>query len=234
MRTLLLISLLGMCVSQGQTSVVVQEGSSIEVVEFNWTKSRRTIESTDPSAIVPPASAVLPLNKNFDRNIRSNRPPGARDPNADTTDGRAAALEQTVQESRGGAKPKPVDGFAYRVKLKNSSTKIIEIIYFEYQFTDPSDPANGARRQFLCGAIVKPGKQKELRAFSALGPSIVTSVASLSNKSANPIKEGILINRIEYADGSIWQRKDWKFGEIRLGIERALATPWGFEMCRSL
>ena len=233
MRTLILFSILGMFVSPGQTSNPTQEGSSLVVLEFKWSKSRQTIETLDNSANVPPASAVLPLNKNFDRNQRSTRPPGSRDPNADTTDGRAAALEQSVQDSR-GVKAKPVDGFAYRVRVKNASSKIIEIVFFEYQFVDPSDPANAARRQFLCGVNLKPGKEKELQAFSGLGPSVVTSVASLGNKSANDIKENILINRVEYSDGSMWQRKDWKYGEVKLGIARALETPWGSEMCRSL
>lgn len=234
MRTLILFSLLGMFVSPGQTSNPTQEGSLLVVLEFKWSKSRQAIETLDSSTNLPPASAVLPLNKNFDRNQRSTRSPGARDPNMDTTDGRAAALEQSVQDSRGAAKPKPVDGFAYRVKVKNTSSKIIEIVFFEYQLTDPSDPANAARRQFLCGVNMKPGKEKELQAFSGLGPSVVTSVASLGNKSASVVQEKILINRVEYADGSIWQRKDWKYGEVKLGIARALGTPWGSEMCRSL
>lgn len=234
MRTLIFLSLLGMFVSPGQTTNPAQDGSSLVVVEFNWTKSRQAVEYTDSSTNVPPASAVLPLNKNFDRNQRSTRPPGARDPNQDTTDGRAAALEQSVQDSRGAAKPKPVDGFAYRIKVQNTSTKIVDVIYLEYQFTDPADPANGARRQFLCGGNIKPDKAKELKVFSVLGPSAVTSVASLANKSGNAIQEKIVINRVEYADGSFWQRKAWNVAEVKLGIERALATPWGSEMCRSL
>lgn len=233
MRTLILLSILGMFVPPGQTSTPAQDDSSLIVVNFNWSKSRQALESTDASANVPPASAVLPLNKNFDRNQRSTRSTGARDPNEDTTDGRAAALEQTVQESR-GSKAKLVDGFAYRVKVQNASAKLIEIVYFEYQFTDPSDPANIMRRQFLCGVNIKPKKEKELQAFSTLGPSVVTSVTSLSNKSADALQEKIVINRVEYSDGSIWQRKDWKFGEVKLGIDRALGTPWGSEMCRSL
>ncbi|MDX6710183.1 MAG: hypothetical protein QOH96_1199, partial [Blastocatellia bacterium] len=39
---------------------------------------------------------------------------------------------------------------------------------------------------------------------------------------------------VEYTDGSTWQRKDWKANEIKQGYTRALATPWGAEMCRSL
>jgi hypothetical protein len=62
----------------------------------------------------------------------------------------------------------------------------------------------------------------------------VVSVEALAKKSGETAEEKVLINRVEYADGSIWQRKDWNFGEVRLGYARAVATPWGTEMCRGL
>jgi hypothetical protein len=43
-----------------------------------------------------------------------------------------------------------------------------------------------------------------------------------------------LLNRVEYADGSIWQRRDWNFAEIKLSYKRAVETPWEGEMCRGL
>jgi hypothetical protein len=43
-----------------------------------------------------------------------------------------------------------------------------------------------------------------------------------------------VINRVEYADGSILQRKGWNFAEMKSSIERAIKTPWGAEMCRGI
>ena len=60
------------------------------------------------------------------------------------------------------------------------------------------------------------------------------SVGSLANNSGDVYQGKVLINRVEYADGSIWQRKDWNFSEIRMTYKRAVTTPWGSEMCRSL
>jgi hypothetical protein len=90
------------------------------------------------------------------------------------------------------------------------------------------------RRQFLCGVNIRPGKEKELQVFSVAGPSEVISAASLADRSGNLFEEKVVINRVEYADGSIWQRRDWNFAEVRSSISRALATPWGTEMCRGL
>jgi hypothetical protein len=36
------------------------------------------------------------------------------------------------------------------------------------------------------------------------------------------------------ADGTIWQRKDWNFLEVKESIKIAVSTPWGTEMCRGL
>ena len=227
MRTLLLLPLLLIFVPPTQN-----DGSSVLVLGSKWSKSRQTVEILDNSRVTP-AQAVFPLNKNFERNVRANASPGARDPNADTVDGRSAALEKSVQEAR-VPKSKPVDGFSYRAKVKNAGAKIIEVVFWEYQFTELSNPQNVARRQFLCGVNIKPDKEKELLAFSVSGPSDVISVGSLANKSGNLFQEKIVINRVEYADGSIWQRKDWNFAEVKPAIERAIATPWGTEMCRGL
>lgn len=229
MKTVLLLSLLLMLFPQSQSPAISYEGTPVVVIGFKWFKDRQSIaQSPDGPA---PAAAMIPANKNFEKNRRANTSPGERDPNLDTIDGRSAALERTVQESRA---PKPVEGFAYRAKIHNASAKFIEVIFWEYQFKETVDSTTVSRRQFLCGVSIKPEKDKELQAFSLSGPHDVVSVDTLAKKSATPGEEKVVINRVEYADGSIWQRKDWKFGEVRLGYARAVATPWGAEMCRGL
>jgi hypothetical protein len=172
-------------------------------------------------------------DKNFERNRRINDPAGARDPNADTLDARSAALEKIVQEAR-SPKSKVVDGFSYRAKIQNTSKKVIQIVFWEYQFKEKANPKTVVRRQFLCAVNIKPDKEKELLGFSLSGPSNVISVESLANKSGNLFDEKVVINRVEYADDSIWQRRDWNFSEIKATFARAVGTPWGAEMCRGL
>jgi hypothetical protein len=234
MRTIFLLSFFLMFVSpsQSQQGAVADEGAPVEVLGFKWSKSRQVVERlVTPSNA--PAAAMIPANKNFERNRRINDPAGVRDPNADTIDGRSAALEKSVQESR-SAKNKPVDGFAYRVKIKNAGAKVIDVVFWEYQFTELANPSNVGRRQFLCGVNIKPNKEKELQAFSLAGPGDVVSADSLANKSADLFAEKVVINRVEYEDGTIWQRRDWNFAEVKSAIARAVATPWGTEMCRGL
>ena len=118
--------------------------------------------------------------------------------------------------------------------LQNAGEKVIEILFWEYRFFDPLNPKIVARRQFLCGVNIKPAKNQELQAFSVSGPSGVISAQNAGTKSENAFQEKVVINRVEYADGTIWQRKDWNFGEIGMSYRRAVNTPWGTEMCRGL
>jgi hypothetical protein len=182
MRTLLLLPFLLIFVSPSEYTVTSDEGSAVVVLGFKWSRSRQAVEKRPESITAAPAAAMTNNDKNFERNRRVNDPAGARDPNADTIDARSAAIEKNVQESRAPAR-KFVDGFAYQVKVRNASTKVVEVMFWEYQFTESSNPTNVVRRQFLCGVNIKPNKELELRAFSLAGPSVIVSVESLANKS---------------------------------------------------
>lgn len=214
-----------------QNSTVTSDGSPVTVLGFKWSKSRQEAPNSE-STRVAPAPAVIASDKNFERNVRVIDP-AARDPKLDSPDGRRDAMEKSVQEAQ-APKRSPVDGFSYRVKVQNSSAKVIEVIFWEYQFAESSDLPKVTRRQFLCGVNIKPRKEKELQAFSVSGPASVISAEILAGKSGSPYQEKVVINRVEYADGTIWQRRDWNFAEVRESVARAIGTPWGAEMCRGL
>lgn len=230
MRTLLLLPLLLTTVNPFQNSP--GDGAPVTVVGARWTKTRQKVEHPDTQGPAP-APAMIPANKINERNRRLNGPAGMRDPNEDTIDGRSAALEKAVRESR-SPKTETVEGYAYRVKIRNATQKAVDVIFWEYQFEETANPSNLTRRQFLCGVQIKGGKEKELQAFGGSGPAGAISAESLANNAANPFAERVVVNRIEYADGTLWQRKDWSYAEVRAAIQRAVSTPWGAEMCRAL
>ena len=226
MKILLLLSLLLSLPIVWQTAV----DSPLTVNSLKWMRARRTIEAPEAEGNAP-ARAMIPQNRIFARTARVNDPAGTRDPNADTIDGRSAALEKSVAESR-APKPKPMDGYAYRIKVQNTIKKVVEIVFWEYQFRDPANPDEVARRQFLCGVNIPEGKSKELEGFSLSGPSDVVDVKTLDSGAA--FKESAVINRVEYSDGTIWQRKAWSLAEVKSSYERALREPWLPGMCKGL
>jgi hypothetical protein len=212
-----------------QTSNQNPETAPLTVSTFKWSRVHRSVQVPADDSTAP-AQAMIPQNKNFARNARINDPAGVRDPNADTLDGRRAAMDKNVQDSR-TTKSKDVDGFAYRIKVQNSGSKVIEIVFWEYQFQDPADPTIVSRRQFLCGVNIAANKSKDLEGFSLSGPSDVVNVSTLAN---NAFKENVLINRVEYSDGSIWQRKNWNFAEVKSSYDRVLREQWTPGMCKGL
>jgi len=72
---------------------------------------------------------------------------------------------------------------------------------WEYQPT--AQTANYDLRQYVCTMKAKP---KESKTFELISPSSPVKVVSADKKE----QEGkVVINRIEYADGSVWKRKGW-------------------------
>src|SRR5688500_1808946 len=231
MKILLLFLVLFILPALVQTQTpATDEAAPMTVSSYKWSRSRQSAEA--PQTEIPvPVRQVIPQNKTFARNARINEPRGARDPNQDTLDGRSEAMEKNVQAAR-APKSEPREGFSYRVKVKNSAKKIVEIIFWEYQFNEAENPKTLARRQFLCGVNIRPDKDKELEGFSLAGPSDVVSVDALADKTR--FQENVLINRIEYSDGSIWQRKGWHLAEVKVSYERVLREPWVPGQCKGL
>lgn len=230
MVILLLVPLMMPFLLLGQTSAISYTDNSLTVVSFKWSPVRRIPKREELPNMAPPPEMTAG-NKNAGRVARINNPQ-IPDPNEQTIDGRSAAIEKIVQESR-VANPKPIDGFLYETRVRNGSTKQIEIVFWEYQFIDQTNTLV-ARHQFLCGVKIKPDREKDLSTFSLLRPSEVINAATAGDKNASPFRERVLINRIEYSDGSISQRRDWNFAEIKMSYKRAIETPWEGEMCRGL
>jgi len=229
MKLLLFLPLLLLVVPQQPAS---SENSQVDVVSYKWEKARRVMELGQGSSMTPPASAMIAANKNFARNVRANDPPGVRDPNADTLDGRSAQIEKNVQEAR-APESKPVDGFTYKAKVQNNSPNVIEVLFWEYEVFDQVGSSGMTRHQFICGVSIRPNTKTELVGFSLANPSNVISVDSLAKK-GNTFQEKVVINRVEYADGTIWQRQDWSLKDVKNTYDRALKETWVPGMCKNL
>ena len=90
------------------------------------------------------------------------------------------------------------------------------------------------KNPLLCAVKVKPGEKFDLSATSTLGPSEIISADSLKDSSAKVFDEKIFLNRIEFADGAILQRLDWKMAEVKARVEKVIAAPWGKDVCKML
>jgi len=215
------------CFTQEQT-----DESILSVLDSKWERVRVAGQKIDNNAVAP-VRGLSPSDKYYQRASRENQPKGVPDPSEQTTDGRAAALERSVQEAR-TAKTDDVNGFRYSVTFRNNSDRKIEVLFWEYRFKEFANPSNVIRRQFLCAVKAKPGEKFDLSATSTLGPSEMISADSLKDPSAKLFDEKILLNRVEFADGAILQRRDWKMAEVKASVEKVIAAPWGKDLCKML
>src|SRR5688572_2035458 len=95
--------------------------------------------------------------------------------------------------------------YEYRVRIRNAGAKKIKTILWEYQLRDATNSATISSRLFLCAASVKPKALSWLLARTPADPLNASAEAS----AAEPRKQRALINRVEYTDGSTWQREAW-------------------------
>ena len=230
MKLLLLLPfLLLTSISYSQTAAPAEENKlPVAVVSASWLRDRRSSDSAVQS--IGPAAAPTRADKNFERQKRINDPVGMRDPNADTLDTRGSELERIVQQSRQAA---PVDGYTYLLRIQNLSAKVIQNVVWEYRFIQVGDDSNVTRRTFMCGGEIKPERQKDLNIFSLVGPSEVVSVKNLSKDSAPKFRAAVVINRVDYADGTFWQRSGWNLDSYKIRIDTKTKAENG-TVCRSL
>jgi hypothetical protein len=191
------------------------DNSPVTVVSSKWLKTRRVAYDPDKVSLPSdPASDPAPANSNLERRTVSESA-AVRDPSSDPIDKRSAELERAANKS-GGQKLPSTDGYTYQAKILNSSTKTVQTVFWEFQFTEKAEPANVTRRQFVCRARVKPEKNASLEVFSRNGPSSVVSVSTLKKNADEAFEGVVIINRVEYEDGTVWQRKGWDFEQVRL------------------
>ena len=94
----------------------------------------------------------------------------------------------------------------YKVSIKNTGLKTIKAIDWDYVFFDPNTQNEIGRHQFTSEEKISPGKSKELNALIPKPPTGTISVYELNSKERTTLNERVLLMRIQYSDGSVWQR----------------------------
>jgi len=195
-------------------------------MDAGWLRDRRG--SDQAVQAITPAAAPTRADKNFERQKRVNDPVGVRDPNADTLDTRGSELDRIVQQSR---QMPPVDGYTYQLRIHNVSAKVVRSVFWEYQFMQVGNSSAVTRRKFMCAGDIKPDREKALEIFSLVGPSEVVNVKSMDKGTPEKFKAAVIINRVEYADGTFWQRNGWALDGYKLLTD---PQPKTAPVCRSM
>jgi hypothetical protein len=95
--------------------------------------------------------------------------------------------------------------YIYKVKFKNTGNKAIRTLVWEYVFFDPETKAEVGRRRFESKVNIAPGKIKTVTRRSGSPPTATINVAQAGKNPTEQYAEQIIVQRIQYSDGSIWK-----------------------------
>jgi hypothetical protein len=187
--------------SNAQTPAVLPPQPELELVKFSWSKERSNWER-NPFGGPNENFHEMQFRARAERRVsdakRSNSPELGKFEKEAKADAAIAAA------SNENSKP-PRYYFLYRASVKNTSTIGITEIDWDYVFVDAISGDELDRRQFTSVQNIAPGKQKELTFTLTTPPTRRISVHALDKKERDGIEEKVLIVRVKYADGSIWQ-----------------------------
>ena len=93
-----------------------------------------------------------------------------------------------------------------KVTVKNSSIKTVKSIDWDYVFLDRATETELGRREFTSDEKVSPGKSKELTVVISKPPTQTISLTALNSSEREAMIERVTVVRIEYTDGTAWQR----------------------------
>ncbi|HET9528231.1 MAG TPA: hypothetical protein VFO99_18785 [Pyrinomonadaceae bacterium] len=183
---------------QQQQTVVEREEPDLVVVKFNWNKIRLNNDLIH-SALDPGPSMNEPISikptppRNEAQEIKNKR---------DMNERRAemAATVGAAQQARN----RDGDQYLLKLEVKNVGTSVIKAIVWEYQ--PSARAADYDLRQYVCNMKAKPNESKK---FELLSPSNPVKVIQADAETGQTKDGKVVINRIDYADGSTWKRKGW-------------------------
>jgi len=107
--------------------------------------------------------------------------------------------------------PRPVaraaiTNYVYKIKVQNNGPKTIKSVDWEYQFLDRQSLEVMGYRRITSDTKISPGKTKVLERRFSRQPTLLVRADSLEKKYQDQFTERLIIHRIQYTDGSVWQR----------------------------
>lgn len=175
----------------------------LQVVKFSWSKERIDWAQNPFGG---------PVENFHEMQFRSRAEKRARDVRGNPIEqGRAeadaraaAAIVRAEREKHNGP---PRYAFLYKASVRNDGAKAIKEIDWDYAFFDAATGEEVGRQEFTSEEKIEPGKKKELSFLVPSPPAHTISVYSLNQKESASLTGRVVLVRILYADGTVWQRQ---------------------------
>jgi len=137
------------------------------------------------------------------KKIASNTPVGSTPMGVPLGDGPAGNQNLPAQADPGLASLH----YIYKAKIKNAGEKDIRIIHWEYVLSDRSTGEPVGRHSFTTPVNLRSGRSVELIGKSKTGPARVVDARNSDKELRGKYSERVIIEGIEYADGTFWQQQ---------------------------
>jgi hypothetical protein len=171
-----------------------REEADLMVVKFTWARQRQNhdlmegVQDPGPPLNEPVSLKQPPRNEPMEITKRKDMQE------------RRDALTRAEQSGPKSSTPRQ-DYYFIRLEMKNVGERTIKNIVWEFQ--PLVQAADYEVKQYVCAIKAKP---KENKTLELVTPSAPVKVVSADKKS----QDGkVVMNRIEYSDGTVWKRKGW-------------------------
>lgn len=166
---------------------VEREQPDLLVVKFSWAKEKQN-------------SRMIRGDAKGSGGVTSTPTAGNRALSSRGTDLR------TMEKTAAKTAEKPVDNYQLRLEVKNTGANVVKGLVWEFRPT--AGPADYQPKRYLCALQVKPKDKKVLEVWTPYAPVKVISAEERSDAR----KDGeVIINQIEYVDGSVWKKPGWNY-----------------------
>jgi hypothetical protein len=188
-------------VSIAQTVSAPPDPSGIEVVKFSWAKERIGWERDPFGGPIENFDEARARQRN-ERRIEDAKRGGSAEVDKIKREAKADAANIAAKHKQAPSRYV----FIYKTTVKNLSDKAIKSIDWDYVFFDRETETELGRREFTSEEKISAGKSRELVVTITKPPTQTISLTALNTGERASLLERVVIMRIDYADGSFWQR----------------------------
>ena len=187
LKPILILSLIAFSLLFPQQQTPSQASPDLLAIKFSWAKGKENVRMIR-GAQNPGGHIVTPVPDN--RDLMS----------------RKADIRNTEKRAIASAQQQNPNVYQLWLEVKNTGSKVVTSFIWEFRPT--ATPDDYASKQYLCALNVKPNEKKKFDLWTPYAPVKVVSV----KPGGDALKEGeVIINKIEYQDGSVWKRDDWYY-----------------------
>jgi hypothetical protein len=147
-----------------------------------------------------------PLAPNKDRQVEENAQKGDAKENENRTKQGEPALPPRVSLHPSERGPHGlVVTYVFEAKFRNTGDKPIRTVTWAYLFFEPGTEREVGRRQFISRVKISPGGTGTVVVRTQTPPTGTIDASNAGKKTRDQYSEQVVVQRVAYADGSVWQ-----------------------------